>query len=394
MKRPSSKSAPGVLRSRWGGTVGGIRLGAMTPDRDPLWDGEAAFRGVRARGVIDHLDARVEAARLAHEGFWVLVAQFDGAVDAWRFAEVERGAARPEHRAHGRKWVGPEKDSWRSSLDRDAYLAGVEAIRQDIRDGEVYQVNLCRVLEAPLPAGPQGPDAVALSHVLARGNPARFASRITIPHTDDAPGTWVVSASPELYLRVDGETVASAPIKGTAAPGEAMLPKDEAENVMITDLIRNDLSHVAQPGTVSVPELLGLHDHPGLVHLQSTVCAQLAEDFAWTAKMWPALLAGTFPPGSVSGAPKEAALRIIAREETAPRGPYCGAIGWIDADRKVAELAVGIRTFWWDAAHGGTLRFGTGAGITWGSEAQAEWAETELKAARLIGLASIDTIDP
>ena len=100
------------------------------------------------------------------------------------------------------------------------------------------------------------------------------------------------------------------------------------------------------------------------------------------------MLDGTFPPGSVSGAPKSSALRIIAREETAPRGPYCGAIGWIDADARRAELAVGIRTFWWDDADGGTLRFGTGAGITWGSEPEGEWRETELKAHRLMSLAS------
>jgi len=90
----------------------------------------------------------------------------------------------------------------------------------------------------------------------------------------------------------------------------------------------------------------------------------------------------------VSGAPKLAALRVIGELEPVPRGPYCGAFGWIDADAHRAELAVAIRTFWWDAADGGQLRFGTGAGITWGSEAAAEWEETELKARSLISLAS------
>ena len=369
-------------------------MGAMTRNRLHLSDGDAAFRGVRARGVIDYIDARQDGDRLADGGFWVVVAQFDGTIDAWRFAEVDYCEVQPESRGSAQQWKGPARSAWRSSLDHDAYVAGVEAIRREIRDGEVYQVNLCRVLEAPLPAAAAGPDATALSHLLARGNPARFASRIAIPSTPHRPGAWVVSASPELYLRVEGDHVLSSPIKGTAAPGVGMLPKDEAENVMITDLIRNDLSHVAQPGTVEVPELLGLHEHPGLVHLQSTVSAKLSAEYVWTAQMWPALLRGTFPPGSVSGAPKEAALRIIAREETAPRGPYCGAIGWIDADRKEAELAVAIRTFWWDDAEGGTLRFGTGAGITWGSEPQAEWDETELKASRLIALASMDTMSP
>jgi para-aminobenzoate synthetase component 1 len=99
---------------------------------------------------------------------------------------------------------------------------------------------------------------------------------------------------------------------------------------------------------------------------------------------WPQIFSATFPPGSVSGAPKSSALRIIGQAEPTPRGPYCGAIGWVDGER--ASLAVGIRTFW--RGKDNFLRFGTGAGITWGSNARAEWEETELKAARLIGLAS------
>jgi para-aminobenzoate synthetase component 1 len=104
--------------------------------------------------------------------------------------------------------------------------------------------------------------------------------------------------------------------------------------------------------------------------------------------MWERLLDATYPPGSVSGAPKSSALRIIGELEPAARGPYCGAFGWVHVDEDgttTAELAVAIRTFWWAD---GVLRFGTGAGITWGSEAEAEWAETQLKAARLVGLAS------
>ncbi|MFW7415241.1 chorismate-binding protein [Demequina sp. SO4-18] len=356
--------------------------------------GSAEFRGVRARGVIEHIDARVDGHRFSEGGFWVVVGDFDGRIDAWRMDEVDytherEGDARPAPPT-GRAWQGPAADAWETSLDRGAYMGGVARIREDIRDGTVYQVNLCRVLSAPLPAGPDGPDAVALSERLAIGNPARYASRIVIPAGDAHPGAWIVSASPELYLGVEGHRVRSSPIKGTAAPGVAMLDKDVAENVMITDLVRNDLSHVAQPGTVAVPELLGEHEHPGLTHLESTVEASLAPRYQWTRSMWPMLLDGTFPPGSVSGAPKYSALRIIEREETAPRGPYCGAIGWIDGDARRAELAVGIRTFWWSD---GMLRFGTGAGITWGSDPAGEWAETELKARRLIGLASTEILD-
>lgn len=365
----------------------------MTWLDDPRRLGSAAFRGVRARNPVEHVQVRVDGHRLAEEGFWVVVGTFEGRIDAWRFDDVDRDADAVEEREVSRRWIGPGPDQWVSSLTREQYLQGVNAIRADIVEGDVYQANLCRVLSAPLSAGAAGPDAVALSHVLAKGNPARHAARIVIP-ASSWPGCWVVSASPELFLKVEHDVLTSSPIKGTAAPGESMLEKDRAENVMITDLIRNDLSHVALPGSVQVPELLGHHVHPGLTHLQSTVTATLAPAVTWTPAMWPAIFDGTFPPGSVSGAPKSSALRIIAREEPTPRGPYCGAIGWVDADRRRAELAVGIRTFWWDDAAGGTLRFGTGAGITWGSDPAGEWAETALKAKRLIGLASTRTMTP
>ena len=154
------------------------------------------------------------------------------------------------------------------------------------------------------------------------------------------------------------------------------------------DLVRNDLQRVCVPGTVEVTTLLGEEHHPGLVHLVSTVQGVLDDEVAHAPDLWARLLDATYPPGSVSGAPKSSALEIIAALETVPRGPYCGAVGWIEVgtDGSVrAELAVGIRTFWWADD---VLRFGTGAGITWGSDPEREWAETELKAARLVGLAS------
>jgi para-aminobenzoate synthetase component 1 len=134
-----------------------------------------------------------------------------------------------------------------------------------------------------------------------------------------------------------------------------------------------------------VPALCAIEEHPGLVHLVSTVRGGLRPGAGW-----PELLAATFPPGSVTGAPKSSALRVIRALEPAPRGPYCGGIGWVDADRGTGSLAVGIRTFWIDRAAAGepVLRFGTGAGITWGSDPAGEWAETELKAARLLAVAS------
>jgi para-aminobenzoate synthetase component 1 len=119
--------------------------------------------------------------------------------------------------------------------------------------------------------------------------------------------------------------------------------------------------------------------------LVSTVEGRLRPDVGWAA-----IFDATFPPGSVTGAPKSTACQLIDQLERSPRGPYCGAIGWIDADAGRAELAVGIRTFWVDAASD-TIRFGTGAGITWGSDAAHEWAETELKADRLLEVAAQST---
>jgi para-aminobenzoate synthetase component I len=172
----------------------------------------------------------------------------------------------------------------------------------------------------------------------------------------------------------------SSPIKGTGRTVADLTAKDEAENVMIVDLVRNDLGVVCEPGSISVPSLLRAEEHPGLVHLVSTVEGALREGTSWAA-----LIDATFPPGSVTGTPKARATRLLADLEGRPRGPYCGAIGWVDADNASASLAVGIRTFW---KSGNVLNYGTGAGITWGSDPQAEWDETELKAHRLLSLAA------
>jgi para-aminobenzoate synthetase component 1 len=345
----------------------------MNPSSPP---GRAWFRGVRAAGVVEHVDLRERPDALERGGWWVLVAEFDGAWNAWRFGEVQRT---DEVTRGPDRWHGPARDSWRTSLSRQQYVAAVQRVRQEIAEGEVYQANICRVMAAPVPARP---DPVSLAVRLATGNPAPYAALVDIPAGPAGPGAWVVSASPELSLEVAGGVVTSGPIKGTAATAEGLLPKDRAENVMITDLVRNDLQRVCEPGSVEVTDLLALEAHPGLVHLVSRVRGRLLDG---GATGWAALLAAAHPPGSVSGAPKSSALRIIDELETAPRGPYCGQIGWIDADRGEARLAVGIRTFWWAD---GELRFGTGAGITWGSDPDQEWAETELKAARLVSLAS------
>jgi para-aminobenzoate synthetase component 1 len=332
----------------------------ISPGPEPL----AHFAGRLATGL---RDVTSDLTALDSAGFWAVVGTYEGEWTLARFDDV-RDAPLP---APSRPWSGPDRDSWVSSMDQSAYVGAVKAIRDEIAAGEVYQVNLCRVLSAPIAAQAE---PVALAARLRSGNPAPFAGVV------DIPGTRVVTASPELYLRREGRAVTSEPIKGTARTAEEFLPKDTAENVMIVDLVRNDLARVAEIGTVEVPSLLRVEPHPGLVHLVSTVTADLAPGAGW-----PEMLAATFPAGSITGAPKSSALRIIDELENAPRGPYCGAVGWVDADRGMGELAVGIRTFWW---RDGRLCFGTGAGITWGSDPRGEWDETELKAARLLAVAS------
>ena len=344
--------------------------------------GHASFPGISASEVLEV--ARGEAALRAIEtaGFWAVVVTFEGEISAVRFGEVERSGDGPSTTGPPTDpsvapWL-PLTEDWETSLDEAAYVAGVEQIRERIASGEVYQVNLCRVLSHPLS---QDADLDGLAYRLERGNPAPHSARIRCAAAD----LDIVCASPELFLaRKDGR-VTTRPIKGTAPTAEQMLPKDIAENIMIVDLMRNDLSTVCEPGTVRVDGLCEVEEHPGLVHLVSTVSGHERG-----GALWSPLLERAYPPGSVSGAPKSSALRAIEDLEPVARGPYCGAIGWVDADRGTASLAVGIRTFWaeHDTAGQRWLRFGTGAGITWHSDPKGEWDETELKAARLVGIAS------
>ncbi len=338
-------------------------------------EASAHFSGQLATGLIDLTD---DPAALDSAGWWVVVAPYDKPGLYARFAEV-----RPA-KITGGAWAGVPRDSWASSMTRGQYVAAVARVREHIAAGDVYQANVCRVMSAPIP-DPQRADVAGLAGLLAAGNPAPYGGFVRLPEGTHRRvpegGVHVVTASPELFLRREGSVVESGPIKGTGRTAADQQPKDTAENVMIVDLVRNDLSVVCRTGSVSVPRLLSLEEHPGLVHLVSYVRGELTEDATWHD-----VFDATFPPGSVTGAPKSSALRIIDEVELASRGPYCGAIGWVDADAKRAELAVAIRTFW---LADGAVHFGTGAGITWGSDPEHEWAETELKAKTLLSVTAV-----
>jgi para-aminobenzoate synthetase component 1 len=264
---------------------------------------------------------------------------------------------------------------WTSSLDRPAFEAGVRTIVDHIRAGDCYQVNLTRTLACTRPADP-----VALWHAVESGNPAPHACFL---RAGDELGLdlAVVSASPERFLAVDGRAVESRPIKGTGSSPSRLRAseKDRAENVMIVDLARNDLGRVCEPGSMHVPALCELEPHPGLVHLVSTVRGTLRPDVRLGG-----LLRATFPPASITGAPKPRVLQEIEDLEPVRRGVYCGTVGWIDTERARADFAVAIRTF---VVANGTTTLGVGGGITADSDPSAEWRETELKAARLLTVA-------
>jgi para-aminobenzoate synthetase component 1 len=307
---------------------------------------------------------------LDNSGFWAVSATFEGEWTCARFGKVVDSSLPIVEQS----WT-PIGKSWRTSLARSDYINYVQKIRELIAQGWVYQVNACRELSTEYTANSLRP----LMHQILRHNPAPFASYLKLPYFE------IASASPELFLkRVEG-IVTSAPIKGTKPPemdGLEFGAKDRAENVMIVDLIRNDLGRICKTGSVHVPRLLETQSHPGLSHLVSYVEGSLRDEMKW-ADIASALL----PPGSVSGAPKSSAIKTIEELEGQRRGPYCGPLGWVENGEALLSLA--IRIFW--TTRDSILRFGTGAGITWSSSAEDEWEETELKARRLISIASGET---
>ena len=331
----------------------------------------AVLGGFMGTGLVE---VSSDLGALDTHGRWAVALPYKGAPVLAHFAHWE-----PWDGVTGR-WSGPASHLWTSSMDQIAYVNAVVKTREAIAAGTVYQANICRVMSAPLG---ESSDVIALHAALDAGNPAPYGGCLSLPDQR----VHIATASPELFLDVHatalGRRVSSGPIKGTGRVVADLTEKDRAENVMIVDLVRNDLSQVCQPGTVSVPDLLRVEPHPGLVHLVSKVEGTLRKGATWRQ-----IIEATFPPGSVTGTPKSTALRLIDDLEPVPREYYCGAIGWVDADEGTACLAVAIRTFWHD---GHTLKFGTGAGITWGSDPDAEWRETELKADLLVRLASQET---
>ena len=317
--------------------------------------------GILARDLVE---ISSDPAALEQPGFWAVVATFGGEWQCARFESITPAPLPPA------SWIGLQ-GSWESTFDQISYEKYVQDIRELIAQGEVYQVNACRTISTRCDQSLLG-----LFHLMVIHNPSPYACYLKLP------GLEIASASPELFLKRNsnqkGIHLLSSPIKGTSNNRD-FGNKDQAENVMIVDLIRNDFGQICIPGSVDVPRLLGVEEHPGLFHLVSDVTGDLKAGTTWSQ-----IASALMPPGSVSGAPKSSAIKIISDNEIEGRGPYCGAIGWVqDGD---ALLSVGIRLFWKDRRP--IVNFGTGAGITWGSDPTAEWNETELKARRLMAIAN------
>jgi para-aminobenzoate synthetase component 1 len=274
----------------------------------------------------------------------------------------DRAAGPAPDRAPRPVELGPWTPSWTPT----EHAAAAERVRQAIARGDLYQANVVGHRWAP-----------------AAADPADVARRLRrVPGTPYAgslagDGWSVHSASPEAFLEIRHGVARVRPIKGTAADPATLRAslKDRAEHVMIVDLERNDLGRVAVPGTVRVPVLYDVLPRAGVWHAESTVEARLRPGTTLAE-----VLAATFPGGSVTGAPKRAALHLLHELEPVGRGPSMGAFGWVEPDGTL-DLGLTIRTL---AYAQGRLHLWTGGGVTWGSDPDAEVAEAEAKAAPIL----------
>jgi len=265
-----------------------------------------------------------------------------------------------------------------SNFARPAYETAVQRVVDYIFAGDIFQANLSQRFQAAMPSGMS---ALDLYRKLRNINPAPFAALIKFG------GIQIVSASPERFLKLQQGRVETCPIKGTrprgATPAADQIlaaellasEKDRAENVMIVDLLRNDLSRVCRDGTVDVPKLCELETFATVFHLVSTVTGMLQP-----GKSAIDLLAACFPGGSITGAPKIRAMEIIAELEPTRRGPYCGSIGFIGFDGSM-DTSITIRTY---GIKDGVVTFQAGGGIVADSKPADEFDETIAKARALI----------
>ncbi len=285
-------------------------------------------------------------------------------VDAW--LEIQLAQLKEDSRVSGIA-------SRTESITQAQFESDVLRIQEWIRCGDSYQINHTYRIQGEIYGDP-----LALYTRLRARQPGRFGAFV------QEGDTTILSQSPELFVERDGDCLRAMPMKGTAnaqteSPEQlASDPKNRAENIMIVDLLRNDLSRVALPGSVTVPNLFHVAQHGNVLQMTSTVEAKAKPDLSLRN-----LLDAVFPCGSVTGAPKKRSMEIIQELEDAPRGYYCGALGWLDPNGDFA-FSVPIRTLTLegnDSALQTKFTLGIGAGITIDSDPKLEWQECQVKSA-------------
>jgi aminodeoxychorismate synthase component I len=372
MTPPLSAEGPPAPVPFVGGAVVALsyELAAPAPPGTHARLPELTALGIDRLYAFDHLERRGYAISLG------LAADPREAARRAEAAAAELTRERPDATPPAAPRSGAEALPLSGAMDADRHAKAVAEIRARIAAGDVYQACLTARREVAF-----GGDPFALSLALRTLNPAPFACLLQLP---DAT---LVGSSPERFLRVGLDRwVESRPIKGTRPRGDepardralraelASSAKDRAENVMIVDLVRNDLGRVCEVGSVHVPELFAIEPYQTVFQLVSTVRGRLTPE----ADALDAVRAA-FPPGSMTGAPKRAAMRLLARLEPDRRGLYSGAFGYVDA-RGGCDLAVTIRSI---VLSGGRAFVHSGGGIVADSEAGAEWAEAADKARAL-----------
>ena len=318
----------------------------------------------------------------------VYMATFDSLLihdyDTGRTSQIGDARELPAPKCKGANALPTGLSSISSNFSKTDYVAAIEEIQELIRDGFTYQTNLTHQVTAALP---ESLTPEAIFHNLRQAHPAPFAAFIR------RLGSTVVSASPERFFRIHGDAISTSPIKGTRRRGETRdedsalrqellaSEKDQAENTMIVDLLRNDLGRVCKYGSVTVEKLCDLEEHPTLFHLVSTINGKLRADARFSD-----ILLALFPCGSITGAPKISTMKIIDRIERGPRGLSMGAIGYyipqsMSEEFAGIDLSVAIRTM---VVRDRTAVFNVGGGIVIDSDPLSEWAETWTKASALL----------
>lgn len=336
---------------------------AHKPHRDPLHEGSWYMGGWSYEWKARHKKPWIEFPKQAFFVPQIVIAQTEA--PEWEKIQLPRPPVR-----HA-KFI-------QSSMERAQFLSAVERIREHIYHGEVYQVNLTLGLqwEAAL-----DPLAAYIALLLALPTTYNYIFKYQ--------QRYVIGASPERFFWQWRQLIAQQPIKGTTPRGKTWeedmhqvetlrrSPKELAENTMIVDLVRNDIQRVSLPGSVQVPVLAEVQTFPGVHHLVSTIYGEREKNTTWLSAV-----ESLFPAGSMTGAPKRAAMYYIHQYEPMGRGFYSGAVGYVDPAGK-ADFAVVIRSFIYDKLSR-RLVLQVGSGITYDSDPITEWEESWLKAEKLL----------